>query len=204
MADRRQTLEALYRAPLAEFVSERKRLAAALRAAGDEDAAKELSHRRRPPASAWAVNQLYWQARDAFDALLAAGARLRKGDLGETNAYRTALGEMRRRAAAVLESASHAATAATLGRVTGTPAALAAAGSFDPDPPGALSADREPPGFDTPGMQVPTAERRAQRDIKPRTTPASVNESERDRVAARAEERARKHAERQAREAERR
>src|SRR5262245_31978327 len=154
MADRRQGLETLYKAPLAEFISERKRLAAELRAAGDEDAAQELSRRRRPTASAWAVNQLYWQARDAFDALLAAGARLRKGDLGETSAYRTALGELRKRAAAVLEGASHSASATTLSRVTGTLAALAAAGSFDPDPPGALSADREPPGFDTPGMQV--------------------------------------------------
>src|SRR5262245_14621923 len=151
MSDCRQAVETLYRAPLPEFVSERKRLAAALRAAGDESAAKDLAGRRRPTASAWAVNQLYWRERDGFDALLAGGARLRKGDLGETSAYRTALGELRKRAAAVLQDASHSATAAILGRVTGTLAAIAAAGSFDPDPPGGLTTDREPPGFDTRG-----------------------------------------------------
>ena len=77
MADSQQSLEALYAAPLASFITERNRLAAEMRAAGKGDAAKELARCRRPTASAWAVNQLYWHERDAFDVLLAAAARLR-------------------------------------------------------------------------------------------------------------------------------
>ena len=202
----RQALQTLYRAPLADFVAERKRLAAELHAAGEEDAAKQLAKRRRPTASAWTVNQLYWHARGAFDALLAAAARIRKGDLRETSAYREALGELRKRAAAVLRDAAHVATDATLRRVMVTLAAVAAAGGFDPDPPGTLATDREPPGFDAVDNPPSTAEHRPHRGSqRPRATVARTVVSERERLAAaRAEDRAKKQAETKAREAERR
>jgi hypothetical protein len=203
MADHRKALQALYGAPLAAFVTERKRLAAELRAAGDDAAAKELAQRRRPTASAWAVNQLYWHARDAFDALLATAERLRKGDLEATRTHRDALAELRKRAAAMLEDAGHAATAATLQRVTGTLSAIAATGGFDPDEPGALSADREPPGFDAfvPSTSAPGPRRAVPASRATEGPPAA---SERARLAAaRSAERARKQAEAKAREAER-
>src|SRR5262249_4879048 len=148
MADYRHTLEALHRVPLARFVAERTRLAAELRAAGDGEGAKRLARRRRPTTAAWAGNQLYWHARDAFDALLALAPRVRGGDLGETRAYREPLGELRKRAAAILGDTAPAAKEATLRRVTGTLAAVAAAGGFEPDDPGTLAVDRAPPGFD--------------------------------------------------------
>jgi hypothetical protein len=201
MADHRKALQALYGAPLAAFVTERKRLAAELRAAGDDAAAKELAQRRRPTASAWAVNQLYWHARDAFDALLKTAERLRKGDLEATRAHRDALAELRKRAAAMLEDAGHAATAATLQRVTGTLSAIAASGGFDPDEPGALSADREPPGFDA---FVPSTSASGPRRAVPAARAGRSDASERVQLAAaRSEERARKQAEAKAREAER-
>ena len=202
MADPLKALQALYSAPLATFVAERDRLATELRAGGNDDAAKQLRQRRRPTASAWAVNQLYWHARDEFDALLAAAARLRKGDLQATSAFREALGELRKRATAILQDADHAATALVLRRVAGTLSAIAASGGFDPDPPGALSTDREPPGFDAfvPSTSKPQPQRGAQE------SPAAASRTaagERVRLAAeRAEERARKQAEK-AREAER-
>ena len=190
MADSQQSLEALYAAPLASFITERNRLAAEMRAAGKGDAAKELARCRRPTASAWAVNQLYWHERDAFDALLAAAARLRKGDLKETGAYREALREAQRQAAAILRKSPHAPTDATMRRVMGTLAAVAASGGFDPDPPGALTADREPPGFEA-------------IDTVPTTEPAKSRASKPEHTAAQPEERARKQAEAQARQAER-
>ncbi|HTJ41979.1 MAG TPA: hypothetical protein VL463_07765, partial [Kofleriaceae bacterium] len=55
-------IETLYRAPIDQFVAERKRLAAELKT-GDKAAAKALMERRRPTVSAWAVDQLHWQAR---------------------------------------------------------------------------------------------------------------------------------------------
>ena len=186
MADNQQSLQALYTAPLASFVTERNRLAAVLRAAGKGDAAKDIARRRRPTVSAWAVNQLYWHERDAFDALLAAAARLRKGDLKETGAYREALREAQRQAAAILRKSPHAPTDATMRRVMATLAAVAASGSFDPDPPGALTADREPPGFEAID-----------------TVAAATRAAKPGRTTAQSEDRAKKQAEATARQAER-
>lgn len=143
---------ALYQASHGEFVVERKRLAAELKTAGDKDGAKALAKLGRPPISAWAVNQLYWHARDAFDRVMATAAQLRDGDLSASPAHREALGRLRQRAATILTEAGHAATEATLRRTAQTLAALAALGSFAPDPPGALSGDRDPPGFDAAGI----------------------------------------------------
>jgi hypothetical protein len=141
-------VQELYQAPLAKFVAERKRLAGELKAAGDRDAATALLARKRPTVSAWVINQLYWHARDAFDTLLASAAKLREGDLSAQAAHRDAIAQLRRRASAFLKDAGHAAPEATLRRVTTTLAALSAAGGFDPDPPGALAEDRDPPGFE--------------------------------------------------------
>ena len=164
---------------------------AALRAAGKGDGAKEIARRRRPPVSAWAVNQLYWHERETFDALLAAAARLRKGDLKETGAYREALREAHRRAAAILGKSPHAPTDATMRRVMGTLAAVAASGSFDPDPPGALTADREPPGFeaiDALAASGPARKRDAKperlEDQKRKQAEAKARQAERQRIVA--------------------
>jgi chromosome segregation ATPase len=48
-----------------------------------------------------------------------------------------------------------------LRRIVTDLSALAAVGSFDPDPPGALAGDREPPGFDAIGMAAPETTQRA-------------------------------------------
>jgi hypothetical protein len=145
-------VQELYRAPLDEFVAERKRLAAELKRGGDAEAAKELLARKRPTMSAWVVNQLYWHARDAFDDMLKTAERLRKGDLKASADHREAIATLRRRAAAILTDAGHSATEATLRRVTTTLSALAATGGFDPDLPGTLAEDRDPPGFEAVGI----------------------------------------------------
>jgi len=54
----------------AGFLAERKRLARELRAKGNGAAAAQIEQRRKPPASVWVVNQLYWHARDRFAAFL--------------------------------------------------------------------------------------------------------------------------------------
>lgn len=141
-------LTELYQAPHGAFVDERKRLAAELKAAGDKDGAATLAKRRSPPISAWVVNQLWWHARDAFASLLGSAARLRDGDLGATPVHRDALAKLRLRAAAMLADAGHGATESTLRRVAQTLSAIAASGTWEPDPPGALAGDRDPPGFD--------------------------------------------------------
>jgi hypothetical protein len=140
-------LTTLYQAPHEGFVAERKRLAAELKAAGHKDAATKLAKLERPPISAWAVNQLYWREREAFDSLLETAASWRKGAAGAASAHRDAANSLRKKAAKILTEAGHSANEATLRRVSSTLSALAATGGFDPDPPGALRADRDPPGF---------------------------------------------------------
>jgi hypothetical protein len=147
----------LYRVPHSAFVSERKRLAGELKAAGDKEGAARLARLPRPPVSAWAVNQLWWHDRAALEAMLATAARLRAGDLGAAAAHREGIARLRARAEEILEDAGHGASEATLRRVTTTLAAIAAAGGFAPDPPGALTADRDPPGFETMGVAAAPA-----------------------------------------------
>jgi hypothetical protein len=142
----------LFQAPLDQFVAERKQLAGELKAAGDKAGAAKLAKLARPPISAWVVNQLWWHARDAFDALFETAQRLRDGKLEATAAHREAIAKLRARAAAILSDAEHGAIDATLRRVTQTLSALAATGGWDPDVPGALSADRDPPGFEAIGI----------------------------------------------------
>jgi valyl-tRNA synthetase len=152
---------ALYRAPLDKFVAERKRLSAELKAGGDKAGATRLAGLGRPPISAWAVNQLWWEARETFDELFEAGERLRSGDLAGTSAHREAMVKLRARAETLLGAAGHATTEAMLRRIMTDLSALAAVGSFDPDPPGALAGDREPPGFEAIGTAAPEAVQRA-------------------------------------------
>jgi hypothetical protein len=198
----------LFQAPLEQFVAERKRLAAELKTAGDKAGAARLAKLARPPISAWAVNQLWWHGRAAFEAMFETAQRLRDGKLDATTAHRDAIARLRARAAQILTDAEHGATEATLRRITQTLAALAASGSWDPDPPGALSADRDPPGFEAVGISLappPPAETkpevkhdevaaaRERRDAKAAASEAAEarRRKELDEAAERAEEAAR-------------
>jgi hypothetical protein len=194
-----EALTALHQAPLASFVTERNRLAAALRTKGDKAGSLALAKRRRPSASAWTVNQLWWQARPAFEAMLASAKRLRSGDLGAADAHREATATLRRRAAGILADAKHGATEATLRRVTTTLSAIAAAGGFEPDAPGTLATDRDPPGFEAfasaealTGHRAPSPTKRAKAEDK-RTREAFERRRQEAELARRRAERTRLH-----------
>jgi hypothetical protein len=166
----------LFQGPLEQFVAERKRLAAELKVAGDKEAAAKLGKLPRPPISAWVVDQLWWYARAAFEALFETAQRLRDGKLEAMAAHRDAIAKLRAEAAKILTDAEHGATEATLRRVSQTLAALAAAGGWEPDLPGALSADRDPPGFEAIGIsnlvELPVAPT-GKPDAKPEPSPAA-------------------------------
>src|SRR4051794_39874124 len=68
-----RALDELYGVPLSEFTATRNRLAKSL----NGKAAKELKTAKKPPLSAWLVNRVYRDDRKTFDALLAAGKKLR-------------------------------------------------------------------------------------------------------------------------------
>lgn len=178
----------LYQAPFDEFVATRDRLAAALKAAGDKAAASALAKRKRPSISAWAVNQVWWHARSELDALFATAERLRGGELSAAAAHRDALATVRARAAKLLADDGHPATEAVLRRVTATLSAIAAAGGFEPDPPGALIADRDPPGFEALSGLAEAMPSHAAHVPAPR--PQQQPDVERERAAAAERERA--------------
>jgi hypothetical protein len=143
-----RALAELYRAPHDDFVTERKRLAKELTQAGDKSGAALLAKLARPSISAWATNQLFARERAAFDELLTSAERLRIGDLDAGAEHRRLTAKLVTRAAEILKEAGHGSSEATLRRVSANLAALSATGGFDPDPPGALKHDRDPPGFD--------------------------------------------------------
>jgi hypothetical protein len=185
MARYDEALVALHRAPHADFVAERKRLAAEL-AATDKASAALLTKRTRPSISAWAVNQLYFQERDDFDALLSTAARVRRGNLDATAEHRKVTNKLVAAAGRILESAGHAASEATLRRVSATLSALAAAGGFEPDLPGTLTADRDPPGFEAVGIESLPDRPKPDGEAKSKASASEVREA---RAAAAVEKR---------------
>jgi len=202
-------VQELYQVPISQFVAERKRLAESLKSAGDAKGAKALLARHRPTISAWVVNQLYWHARDAFDELLATAEQLRSGELAASAAHRDAIAKLRKRAASLLEDAGHGATESTLRRVTTTLSAIAAAGGFEPDPPGALAADRDPPGFEAVGIPSEPVERREPAKPKPagadgKAALAKARKEKQDEEEREAEQRREEMAEKKRAEEERR
>jgi hypothetical protein len=184
----------LYQAPFGDFVAERKRLANERKAAGAKDAAARIAKLPRPPISAWAVNQLWWRERERFDVLLKAAAQVKLGDREAARAHRDALASLREQAARILQDAGNAATEATLRRVATTLSAIAASGGFDPEPPGALSADRDPPGFEALGFGPPAA---VSEPKQPRPDAAAERAAEAERRRAEAEAEKRRRAERE-------
>src|SRR3954466_384145 len=67
----------LFLEPPDRFVTARDALVKALRAEGEKERAAEVKKRRRPPAAAWAVDQLALRRPDDVAELLEAGAALR-------------------------------------------------------------------------------------------------------------------------------
>ncbi len=142
-------VDSLFRLPLAEFIGARKTLAARLKKDGRAADAERVKLLAKPSISAWAVNQLYWQHREAFDRLIATGQRFHKAQTsGKVADMRAAL-EARREtllelsdlATTVLRNADHNPSPETLRRVTTTLEALSAYASIS-DP----GSDRPTPG----------------------------------------------------------
>lgn len=207
-SDYEQAVSTLYQAAHESFVSERTRLAAELKASGDKASAAKLAKLGRPTISAWAVNQLWWHSRAAFDELFASAKQLRAGKHSASAAHRQTLQKLTTAAHKVLSAAGHSAGDATLRRVTMTLSGLAATGSFEPDPDGALTKDRDPPGFEAFGMAGASDSDDDDDDAEPDAEPAPKSErvakpSAADKKREAAERAAEKAAEKQ-REAEQR
>jgi hypothetical protein len=142
-----QAADELYAASADAFIERRRDLARLLREAGDAEGAGHVAALPKPSISAWAVNQLWWSHREAFEGLFAAAKALRDAPAAR-RAFEAKLRVLRDRARDTLATAGHTASVALLRRVTTSLHALAVNGSFAPDAAGRLVHDREPPGFE--------------------------------------------------------
>ena len=151
-------IDALFRLALPEFTAARNALAARLKKEGRAIDAERVKALAKPPAPAWAINQLYWQDAQAIDRLLAVAERVRKAQTGRTKNVdvRALLDEKKRitadlmdRASEILRAAEHAASPDAMRRVSATLESLAMWGNTEGAPKaGRLTADLDPPGFD--------------------------------------------------------
>jgi hypothetical protein len=160
-------VDALYRLPLAEFTAARNALAARLKQGGRGNEADFVKTLSKPSVSAWAVNQLYWQHREAFDRLVATGERFGRSqtsrndrkvaDMREAlDARREALSHVSDLATALLREAGHNPTPDTVHRISTTLEAMSVYASIPDGPrPGRLTQDVDPPGFDSLASLMP-------------------------------------------------
>jgi uncharacterized protein YhaN len=151
-------IDALFQLPLSEFTSARNALAARLKKEKRPIDAERVKSLAKPPAPAWAVNQVYWENPQAFERLLAVAQRIRKAQSGRRAHadVRELLDEKKRmtielaeRASAILRAAGHASSPDVMRRVSATLESLAVWGATKGAPAaGRLTADLDPPGFD--------------------------------------------------------
>lgn len=154
-------LDALFRLPFAEFTAARNSLARQLKQGGRGNEADFVKALVKPSISAWAVNHLYWNHRDAFDRLIATGERFRQAQTSRLtrkaaemrealDARREALSNLSDLATALLREAGHNPTLDTIRRITTTLEAMSAyASPADGPRPGRLTHDVDPPGFES-------------------------------------------------------
>ena len=153
-------IDALFTLPLAEFTSVRNTLAARLKKEKLTDEADRVKLLGKPPVSAWAVNQLYWNHRDEFEQLIATGKRFHSAQASRSaakvanmrdslEARRQSLVALSELATELLQDAGHNPSQDTLRRITTTLEALSAYALLPDGPtPGRLTQDVDPPSFE--------------------------------------------------------
>ena len=184
-------IDRLYQLPLDEFTAARNALA--------KSAGPEVKSLVKPPVAAWAVNQLYWKDRAAWDALIAAAneqRRAHKAVLGGRSADLRGAGKAHDEAVeaalkatlALLAASGQPATDATRQAVLNTLRALPA-----DEPPGRLSRALQPGGFEMlSGMTVAAARKPASPPAPPkRETAPKETGTARSAAEARKQERQR-------------
>jgi hypothetical protein len=144
-------IDDLYQEPLSNFTAARNALAKAQ--GGDE--AKRIRALEKPTVVPWAVNQVYWRARAAYDRLMKSGERLRTAQIaaleGRSADVRAASEAHRHAIAEAVAEAERLAAAAGA-----KPGADALARTFEalslatgrPESPGRLTQPLQPAGFE--------------------------------------------------------
>jgi hypothetical protein len=177
-------IDVLYATRLDEFVAARAELAAELKGAD----ARRIRELKKPTSVPWAVNQVYWHARGAFERLQRSGTELRRAQVaaleGQAANVHAAVDDHRKAIASAVERAMQLSQAAGIhpGRdgLTRTFEALSLT-SRPPEAPGRLTRPLPPGGFEmlagvepagrgSPERDVPPSTGAAKGDLEPRTT----------------------------------
>jgi hypothetical protein len=164
--DTRDDVARLFSLPLKEFTDARNALAATLKKAGRPEDAARVKALAKPSISAWAVNQLYWTKRRDFDRLVAAGEGFLKAQIQQLSGEASDLEKRREErresmatllhfATAVLTESGNSLTPDVQRRIATTLEAISITG-FGEEPPGQLTGDLAPPGFEALAALVPT------------------------------------------------
>jgi hypothetical protein len=161
-------IDQLYQLPLEEFTAARNTLA---KSAGAS--APEIRALAKPAVPAWAVNQLYWRDRRAWDALVDAAENLRRthksvlsgrgGDVRAAGAaHDEAVQDAMKATLRLLDRADHPATDAVKQAILNTLRALPA-----DEPPGRLTRALQPGGFEMlAGLSVAAPARKDTKEAK--------------------------------------
>jgi hypothetical protein len=192
-------VDELFRLPLAEFTAARNTLAAGLKKSGRGDEADLVKVLIKPSITAWTVNQLYWNHREAFDRLIESGVRFHKAQTSRSagkladmraalEARREALTQLSDLATSLLRDAGHNPTPDTLHRITTTLEAMSAMSAYasrdDAPRPGRLTHDVDPPGFESLASLVPgTSKTEPSERPAPSQKPSSAATNTRRKVA---------------------
>ncbi len=197
VADLDRQIDALYQRPASEFTAARNALARTLTG----EAARGVRALKKPSAVAWTVNQVYWKARPAYDALMKKGHTLRaaqiaalegkKSDVrGAADAHRRALADAVARAETLARDAGVNPGVDHLARMLET---LSLAGEPAADA-GRFVDVIGPSGFDVlTGVKAKAAPQAAAR-AKQRKAEEKAREDEKRKRAAEARLRAAEHA----------
>ena len=144
-------IDELYGLPLSAFTAARNALAKSLK--GDE--AARVKRLEKPAVAPWAVNQVYWRERPAYDRLMAAGRALRVAQVetleGTSADLHAATADHRAALAAALATATRLAAQAGASPAPDPLARMLEALSLAQGataPPGRLVAIIEPAGFE--------------------------------------------------------
>jgi hypothetical protein len=152
--------DALFTLPLTEFIAARNALSLKLRKAGNNAEADGVKALAKPSVSAWAVNQLYWKHRKEFDRLVVAGQDIRQAQAAQlagraadtrkaSEARQSAISDLLRLAATLLQDGGHSPSSDIMRRVNTTLEAISAYATMPEGvSPGRLTGDLEAPGFD--------------------------------------------------------
>ena len=186
-------IDRLYQLPLDEFTAARNALAKG--AGADAAGIRALS---KPPVAAWAVNQLYWQDGDTWNALVAAAENARRahravlsgkgGDVrAATKVHDEAVEQAVKATLALLKKGGHPVTDATKHAIATTLRAVPG-----DERAGRLTSVLQPGGFEMlSGLSVAAGDAKAQK-ASPRPAPAAAAKpAPRSKVDAKALTRAR-------------